>query len=157
MAHFAEMRSDNNEILRVVVISNNDVDNNGGELSDQAATWVSNNIAEDEIIKEELGGTYPSTYWKQSSYNHNFRGRFSFVGGTYDSVNDVFVEVKPYPSWILASDHFTWEAPIANPDPNKTEYNPAWNDDLGRWEGTKLTDPHPKPLYYHDGSNWILS
>jgi hypothetical protein len=94
MAHFAEIKSDDNEILRVVVISNDDVDANGGENSVEAETWVANNMDPDELIKQRLGGTYPSTYWKQTSYNDNFRGRFARVGGTYDSVNDVFVEIK---------------------------------------------------------------
>ena len=44
MAHFAEIKSDDNEILRVVVMSNNDIDANGGELSTQAETWVANNM-----------------------------------------------------------------------------------------------------------------
>ena len=39
MAHFAEL--DNNlEVLRVVVISNEDVDANGGDESTQAETFV---------------------------------------------------------------------------------------------------------------------
>ena len=52
MAHFAEIRSDNNKVLRVVVINNNDVVNNGGELSTQVETWVANNISADPIIKK---------------------------------------------------------------------------------------------------------
>ena len=77
MAHFAEIKSDDNEILRVVVMSNDDIDSNGGELSTQAETWVANNMDPDELIKEQYGGTYPNTYWKQTSYNNNFRGRFA--------------------------------------------------------------------------------
>ena len=73
MAHFAEIRSDNNKVLRVVVINNSDVNANGGDLSAEAETWVANNIPQDSLIKEELGGTYPDTYWKQTSYNNNFR------------------------------------------------------------------------------------
>jgi hypothetical protein len=40
MAHFAELNS-TNEVLRVLVISNDDVDANGGELSTEAETFVS--------------------------------------------------------------------------------------------------------------------
>jgi hypothetical protein len=39
MAHFAELNS-SNEILRVIVISNEDVDANGGDESTQAETFV---------------------------------------------------------------------------------------------------------------------
>ena len=42
MAHFAEIQSSDNQVLRVVVISNDDVNNNGGELSTQAETFVKN-------------------------------------------------------------------------------------------------------------------
>ena len=42
MAHFAEIRSSDNEVLRVVVISDEDVAANGGELSTQAETFVKN-------------------------------------------------------------------------------------------------------------------
>jgi hypothetical protein len=105
-----------NQVLRVVVISNDDVDANGGENSVEAETWVANNMDPDELIKQRLGGTYPSTYWKQTSYNDNFRGRFARVGGTYDSVNDVFVEIKPFPSWILDDDKCQWISPVDKPD-----------------------------------------
>ena len=44
MAHFAEIRSDDNKVLRVVVINNEDVANNGGEYSSESETWVANNI-----------------------------------------------------------------------------------------------------------------
>jgi len=43
MAHFAELNSDN-EVIRVVVISNDDVIANGGDYSSQAETFVSNLI-----------------------------------------------------------------------------------------------------------------
>ena len=148
MAHFAEIKSENNKILRVVVINNSDVDTNGGELSIEAETWVANNISQDELIKAAEGGTYPNTYWKQTSYNHNFRGRFSFVGGTYDSVNDVFVEPKPYPSWVLANDKHTWKAPIDKPD--HTGYSTCvWYEEDQQWKATK-----DGTLYEHDGNTW---
>ena len=56
MAHFAECKSADNKVLRVVVISNEDVNANGGDYSSQAETFVSN-----------LLGTN-SSYWKQCSY-----------------------------------------------------------------------------------------
>ena len=39
MAHFAELNS-SNEVLQVIVISNTDVDANGGDESTQAETFV---------------------------------------------------------------------------------------------------------------------
>ena len=50
MAHFAEIRSDDNRVLRVVVVSNDDVANNGGEYSSESETWAANNIPNDETL-----------------------------------------------------------------------------------------------------------
>jgi hypothetical protein len=151
MAHFAEIKSDDNEILRVVVISNDDVDANGGENSVEAETWVANNMDPDELIKQRLGGTYPSTYWKQTSYNDNFRGRFARVGGTYDSVNDVFVEIKPFPSWILDDDKCQWKSPVDKPD--HTGYRSCvWYEEDQKWKATN----EEGVLHIHDGSNWVV-
>ena len=58
MAHFAELNS-SNEVLRVVVISNDDVDANGGDLHADAETFVAS------IVPYSTGGTA----WKQTSYN----------------------------------------------------------------------------------------
>jgi hypothetical protein len=148
MAHFAEIKSDNHEILRVVVISDQDVNNNGGELSTAAETWVANNIDQCSLIRERQGGTYPSTYWKQTSYNNNFRGRFARVGGTYDSVNDVFVEIQPFPSWVLQDNNYQWEAPVDKPD--NTGYSTCvWYEEDQKWKATKNG-----VLYEHDGTSW---
>ena len=40
MAHFAELNS-SNEVLRVIVVSNEDVNANGGDYSTEAETFVS--------------------------------------------------------------------------------------------------------------------
>ena len=66
MAHFAEIQSSDNKILRVVVINDSDVVANGGEYSSEAETWVANNIPNDITLELD---PYPSTYWKQTSYN----------------------------------------------------------------------------------------
>ena len=47
MAHFAELDS-NNEVIQVIVISNDDVDANGGDYSPEAETFVSNLIPHSE-------------------------------------------------------------------------------------------------------------
>ena len=50
MAHFAEIRSSDNRVLRVVVIDNEDIANNGGEWSSESETWVANNTPNDETL-----------------------------------------------------------------------------------------------------------
>ena len=62
MAHFAELNS-SNEVLRVIVVSNTDVDANGGDQHADAETFVTT------IVPYGTGGDS----WKQTSYNNNFR------------------------------------------------------------------------------------
>jgi len=76
MAHFAEINSDN-VVLRVIVISNDDIKDSDGVEQESIGRAFCNNL---------LGGT-----WVQTSYNNNFRGVYACIGYTYDSENNVFV------------------------------------------------------------------
>jgi len=115
MAHFAELDT-NNEVLRVVIISNADVDANGGDEHVDAEAFVTN----------LLGGIS----WKQTSFNHNFRKQYAGVGYSYDTSKNKFIGIKPFPSWELNSDD-DWEAPVAYPDDDK-DYN--WNETTKAWD-----------------------
>jgi hypothetical protein len=76
MAHFAEINSDN-VVLRVIVVSNDDIKDSDGVEQESIGRAFCNNL---------LGGT-----WVQTSYNNNFRGVYACIGYTYDSENNVFV------------------------------------------------------------------
>jgi|TARA_B100001094_G_scaffold295017_1_gene316042 hypothetical protein len=119
MAHFAEVNS-SNEVLRVVVISNTDVDANGGDQHADAETFVTN----------LLGHEGTGVAWKQTSFNHNFRKQYAGEGYTYDSSKDIFIGIKPFPSWVLNSDD-DWEAPVTYPEDSK-DYK--WNETTKAWE-----------------------
>lgn len=107
MAHFAEINSDN-EVVRIVVVHNNELlDENGDEQESLGVTFL-HNFYNDNTIN-----------WKQTSFNGTFRQRYAYLDdgngpGTYDAVNDVFIDPKPHASWTLDS-NFAWEAPIAYP------------------------------------------
>jgi hypothetical protein len=104
MAHFAEI-DQNNRVLRVVVTSNNDVN--------EGYDWLLDN----------LGGT-----WVQTSYNSNFRKQFAGIGFTYNEEADVFIQPQPFPSWVL-DEAFDWQPPV--PSPGK-DY--MWDEDSLSWE-----------------------
>ena len=145
MAHFAEIRSDDNRVLRVVAISDDDVANNGGEYTTESETWVANNTPNDETLGLD---PYPATYWKQTSYNtrggvhyqedgsqssdqtkarrHNYAGRHS----VYDVDGDYFYNLKPYESWTWNSETKDWQAPVAMP----TDRPVKWNEVDQQWE-----------------------
>ena len=119
MAHFAELNS-SNEVLRVIVVSNDDVNANGGDQHADAETFVTT------IVPHSTGGVA----WKQCSYNHNFRKQYAGKGYTYNPSKDKFIADKPYPSWTLDSND-DWQAPINKPDDGKMYY---WNETDRKWE-----------------------
>lgn len=103
MAHFAEL-NENNEVLRVIVVDNNDTSNSDGEEIEQIGI---------SFLKGLFGN---DTNWKQTSYNGNFRVRYAGRGYSYDETLNAFVHPKPYNSWILNSTTADWEAPITKPE-----------------------------------------
>jgi hypothetical protein len=126
MAHFAELNS-SNEVLRVVVISNDDVDANGGDQHADAETFVAT------IVPYGTGGAS----WKQTSYNNNFRKQYAGVGYSYDSSKDKFISPQPYPSWSLDSSD-DWKAPVTYPTVTEISSNPisiTWDEDNQKWTG----------------------
>ncbi|MDB4403109.1 hypothetical protein N9159_00550 [bacterium] len=130
MAHFAELNS-SNEVLQVVVISNEDVSDNGGDYSSQSETFVSNLIPHSEN----------GVSWKQTSYNNNQRKQYAGTGYTYDSTKDKFILPQPYSSWSLdASDD--WQAPVTRPTVTEISSNLVsitWDEDNQKWLGKTYT------------------
>ena len=82
-------------------------------------------IVADEDYISELEGT-----WVQTSYNGNIRKNYASVGGTYDSIRDSFINLKPYPSWILDETTCQWDAPVEIPD-KENKY--VWDEDNQEW------------------------
>ena len=82
---------------------------------------------------------------KRTSYNTNsnqhtdggtqFRGNYASIGYSYDPDNDVFLEPKPYASWIINSDTWTWKAPLDLPaDSDEVSY--TWDEDAYQEDNT---------------------
>jgi len=126
MAHFAEIDS-NNKVIRVLVACNQDIANNGGEQSEQAAK------AFEKVVPLSENGVK----WIQTSYNNNFRKQFAGKDYTYDSIKDVFIKPKPFASWLLDNNN-DWKAPIEYPKtytlnpPHEDLY--LWNEVNQQWE-----------------------
>ena len=131
MAHFAEL-DNNNVVLRVVVISNDDVDANGGDLSTGAEDFV------EALIPASSGGVA----WKQTSYNNNFRKQYAGPNYSYDTSKNMFIVPKPYASWTLNSSG-DWEAPVTYPNDLEEGglfVNTSWDEDNSRWLGTTFSE-----------------
>ena len=131
MAHFAELNS-SNKVLQVIVISNEDVDANGGDESAEAETFVAS------IVPYGTGGAA----WKQTSYNDNFRKQYAGIGEFYNPSLDMFVYAQPYPSWSLDSSG-DWKAPVTYPNVSEigslTAF-PSWDEGNQRWLGSTWSD-----------------
>jgi hypothetical protein len=98
MAHFAKLDK-NNVVLDVIVVNNEDIlDSEGIESSDKGI----------QLLNELFGSI---STWVQTSYNSTFRGSYAVVGGSYDSVSDIFMPIQPYPSWTFDLEANVWVSP----------------------------------------------
>ena len=146
MAHFAELNS-SNEVLRVIVVSNDDVDANGGDKHADAETFVAT------IVPHLTGGTA----WKQTSYNNNFRKQYAGIGHTYDASKDKFISPKPFASWSLDSND-DWQAPVTYPSVTEISSNLVlitWDEDNQKWLGKTYTGDDRETItnYQWDATN----
>ncbi len=107
MTHFAKI--ENNKVVTVVVAEQEHIDTLDGE-------WVKTSYNTKQG-KHEKGGT-------------PLRGNYAGIGYTYDSVKDMFVAPKPFPSFILNQSTGTFEPPKARP--NNTD-RMEWNETLKDW------------------------
>ena len=136
MAHFAQIDSDS-IVTQVIVVSNEDCKTKKGKESEVVGIAFCRNL---------LGA---DTNWVQTSYNANTRFRYAGAGVKYDSTNDVFYPLSPYPSWVLDTSTWDWKPPVALPDDavmdttdNPTEYvSYDWDEGSTTWTNRTVLIP----------------
>ena len=69
-----------------------------------------------------MGGTWVRTYY--STPGKNFAGQ----GSIYYPEAENFSAPQPYPSWVLNTETYKWEAPVARP---KGDY--VWDEETTSW------------------------
>ena len=121
MAHFAKLDK-NNYVIAVNVLSNHVIIINGVESEQVGIDFMSNLL------------NYP--FWKQTSYNSNFRKNYAGIGYYYDPIRDAFIPPKPFPSWTLNEDSCLWDSPVPYPNDGKMY---TWNEDILNWQEINLT------------------
>jgi hypothetical protein len=99
MAHFAQL-DENNVVIDIQRVHNNELLVDGIESEAKGI----------EFLQSLLGGK-----WIQTSYNNNIRLRYASIGGTYDATRDIFINPKPFPSFIFNETTLDWEAPTPRP------------------------------------------
>jgi hypothetical protein len=112
---------------------------------------VSNVIAADQLFINS-GKEGESALWWQTSYNTRgnvhygqdgqpdggvaLRANYAGVGYTLDTtvvqdgVVGVFYAPQPYPSWILSTQTYLWDAPVPYPSDGKIYY---WDESTQSW------------------------
>ena len=118
----------------------------------QVITGVDENTTQIDLDGTLVGGStenweafYANLPWfnglscKRTSYNSSgavhtnggiaYRGNFAVVGGTYDSLRDVFISPKLFDSFILDENTYQWVPPISKPDEGKW----YWNEEIVAW------------------------
>jgi hypothetical protein len=147
MAHFAELDI-NNIVIRVLTACNQDIANNGGELSEQAALHF-----------QSLNNFSPNgVKWVQTSYNSNFRKTYASIGMKYNSNLDMFISQQPYSSWTLNSNG-DWIAPVLYPTIIVNEQNKRyfidWDESNLRW--TAKDQENNVYIWNSNTSTWSIS
>lgn len=118
MAHFARIDSQTNIVLAVNVVNNYNIEDLPFPESEPVG------------IEFLIPWNTPGTYWKQTSYNKNFRKNYAGIGYIYDATLDAFIPPQPYPSWILDTNTCIWVAPVPYPEDGKTYF---WDESTLSW------------------------
>ena len=100
MVHYAEINPQTNVVLRVIVC--------------ESKEWC----------ESRLGGTWVRTYY--STPGKNFAGQ----GFVYYPEAENFSAPQPYPSWILNTETYVWEAPEPRPDDGERY---SWDEETTSW------------------------
>ena len=117
MAHWAQI-DENSIVIQITVGDNND------PAGDEGYSW----------LIENLGGTWIKTSFNTYGGIHNesgtpLRKNYAGIGYTFDGVG--FAAPQPYPSWILNSQSYLWEAPTPMPTDGQ-KY--IWVEDDLNWQ-----------------------
>jgi hypothetical protein len=119
MSHFAQIDT-NNIVQQVLVIDQTEIDT--GNWGDPT-TWI-------QTSYNTRGGVYytPGTGDPDSDQSKAFRKNYAGVGYAWDGVG--FAPPQPYPSWIMDSFSYLWNAPVPYPADDKLY---SWAEESLSW------------------------
>jgi hypothetical protein len=126
MSHFAQI-NDQYIVQQILVISQDEI--NTGIWGDPAS-WI-------QTSYNTRGGVYytPGTNTPDPDQSKAFRKNYAGIGFMYLSngpEGEGFVPPSPYPSWVMNSFSYTWEAPVPRPVPNSPPFY-QWIEDTLSW------------------------
>ena len=119
MAHFAKVV--NGKVDQVIVAEpdffDSFVDSSPGE-------WI-------QTSYNTRGGVHYDPETGQPDGGEALRKNFAGVGYNYDAQADAFYPPQPYASWILDTDTYLWNPPVAMPDDGNMY---VWNEETTSWD-----------------------
>jgi hypothetical protein len=146
MSHFAQI-NDQYIVQRVLVITQEEV--NTGNWGDPAS-WI-------QTSYNTRSGIYytPNSdpYVPDPDQSKAFRKNYAGIGDMYLAYGpdgEGFVPPSPYPSWVMNSFSYTWEAPVPMPVPNNPPYY-QWDEATVSWvevpapPSANITEPGAAP------------
>jgi len=120
MAHFAKLGI-NSKVIAVHVVDNKDCQNADG-------------IEDEEVGRQYLERIHNWPLWKNTKA---LRGNYAGIGMIYDEDNDIFINKKPYASWVLDVPTASWKSPIGDaPELEEAEHlthRYEWDEANGSW------------------------
>lgn len=120
MKYFAEIDSDTNKVLRVLVVGDDVFDGNAflSEELKLGGTWIQT-CKDTRSGINEAGGT-------------PLRKNYACPGYAYDAKLDAFIPPKPtfHPSWIFNEDTCNWSPPVPRPNDGKMY---IWDEPTLSW------------------------
>lgn len=104
---------------------------NDENIVTEVITGKDENELIDGLTPEQWYSNFRGQRCVRTSYNGNIRKNFAGIGYTYDETLDAFIPPKPFKSWVLNSETFKWESPVAYPNDDKSY---TWNENHKKWE-----------------------
>lgn len=122
IAHYAFI-DDNNIVTQVIVGRDED------EVVDGISDW-------EAYYGEQLGQRCLRTSYNTIAGQHTgggtpYRGNYAGIGYEYREDLDAFIPPKPFASWILNEETYSWTAPIPMPE-DENPYD--WNEETQSWD-----------------------
>ena len=125
MAHYALLNSEN--VVLSVFVGRDEND-----LIEGVTDWEQYYAPEGLTVRRTSYNTYAGEH---TTGGTPFRGNYAGIGYVYDENLDAFLPPKPFNSWSVDEETYTWVAPIPYPGDGK-DYE--WDETTGEW--VEVTD-----------------
>lgn len=124
--YYAFIDKQTNEVVQIIAGVDEDtiqIDTDGTEVGGNAKAW------------EKFYESRPwnkGLFCKKTNLNSENVKERAGIGYTYDSSFDAFISPRPFPSWQLDYETFSWQAPVAMPE-SIEGYQWIWSEINKKW------------------------